>query len=165
MPGDLAGHKLTKCNVNYTKSPSPYTRWPCWLLVQLGIMWTMLTFAQSPSMKLGELAMSPGMYFRHFLSPLMPYVLWIDFYIAVGTKQKLTIQLKNLYSNIKSPWLQEMLNMPTETLKSGKTLPTLTLNHLMVRRQSWSFGKCGVLFHCNYSKVHSDLLGSHLWVK
>ena len=28
--------------------------------------------------------------------------------------------------------------------------------HMMVRLQSWSFGECGVSFHCHYSQVHSE---------
>ena len=27
----------------------------------------------------------------------------------------------------------------------------MTLNHLIVKLQSWSFGECGVLLHCHYS--------------
>ena len=40
-----------------------------------------------------------------------------------------------------------------------RSLPTsiwiMTLYHLMVRFQSWIFGKCGILFHCHYFQVHS----------
>ena len=32
----------------------------------------------------------------------------------------------------------------------------MTLNYLIVRLQSWSFGGCGVSLHCYYSQVHSD---------
>ena len=43
--------------------------------------------------------------------------------------------------------------------RSVRPPPTsdMTLNHLMARLQSWSLGKCRVLLHCLYSKVHSDL--------
>ena len=30
-------------------------------------------------------------------------------------------------------------------------------NHLMVRLQSWSCEKCGILLLCHYSQIHSDL--------
>ena len=33
----------------------------------------------------------------------------------------------------------------------------MTLNYLMVRLQSWSFGECAVPLQCHYSQVHSDL--------
>ena len=32
----------------------------------------------------------------------------------------------------------------------------MTLNYLLMKLQSWSFGRCGVPLHCHYSQVHSD---------
>ena len=32
----------------------------------------------------------------------------------------------------------------------------MTLNHLMLRFQSWNFEECGVPLHCHYSQVHAD---------
>ena len=32
----------------------------------------------------------------------------------------------------------------------------MKLSHLMVRLQSWSFGKCGVILRCHYSLVHAQ---------
>ena len=32
----------------------------------------------------------------------------------------------------------------------------MTLNNLMVRVQSWSFGWCGLPLHCSFSQFHSD---------
>ena len=44
--------------------------------------------------------------------------------------------------------------------ESLDTLPTIvldmTLNHLIVRLQSWRFKECRVSFHFHYSQVHSD---------
>ena len=37
-----------------------------------------------------------------------------------------------------------------------KECKSYTLNHLMVRLQSWKFGQCGVPIHCYYYQVHSD---------
>ena len=42
----------------------------------------------------------------------------------------------------------------TPTLKYTESDTELDL---MVRLQSWRFGKCGVLLYCHYSLVHSDL--------
>ena len=52
-------------------------------------------------------------------------------------------------------------NTPTESLLMGKDTPltsvlNMTLNHLMVRFQTWGFGECGVPLQCPYSQVHSD---------
>ena len=41
---------------------------------------------------------------------------------------------------------------PTATM----SVLDMTLNHLIVKLQSWSFGECGVPLHCHYSQVHSD---------
>ena len=46
------------------------------------------------------------------------------------------------------------------SVDTGKTSLTivvhLTLKHLMVRVNSWSFGECGVALHCHYSQISSD---------
>ena len=44
-----------------------------------------------------------------------------------------------------------------------------TLNHLMIRLQSWNFGETGEHFHCNYFQIHPlagllYLLGFNLWI-
>ena len=44
---------------------------------------------------------------------------------------------------------EEQQSAPTSVLD-------MTLNHLIVRLQSWSFGECRVTFHCYYSQVHSN---------
>ena len=64
--------------------------------------------------------------------------------------------------------------MPTRSLQRSKTPPYKcpgydTKLHLILRFQSWSSRKCGVLLHCHYSQVHFNLkwlylLGFYLWV-
>ena len=48
--------------------------------------------------------------------------------------------------------------MSIASLQRSKSLPMtvldMTLNHLMTRLQSWSFGECGVLLYSQYSQVH-----------
>ena len=44
----------------------------------------------------------------------------------------------------------ERLEPPT------KSVLDMTLNRLMGRFQSWSFGECEPPIHCHYSQVHSD---------
>ena len=53
-------------------------------------------------------------------------------------------------------------------LQRDKTSAYDSKYHHMVRLLFWSSRECGVLFHCHYSQVHSDLeglLGLHLLVK
>ena len=38
----------------------------------------------------------------------------------------------------------------------------MTLNYLIVRLQSWSFGECIILLHCHYSEVHTKRLKKQL---
>ena len=58
-PADLAGHRLTRCNVNYASFY--YVSWHLSLVIllvidSLGEMWTMLAFATSPDTKPADLA-------------------------------------------------------------------------------------------------------------
>ena len=74
---------------------------------------------------------------------------WVE-----GWKQR--GQYFTLYANIKLG----LLNILIVSLQMGKTPQTIvldmTLNYLMVRLQSWSFGGCRIHFHCHCSQVHSD---------
>ena len=91
---------------------------------------------------------------------------------------KLVMKFRNcliLYKSIFSNPVLRVLNMLIASPAEGLRLHCFskrgynTKLYLMVRLQFWNFGKCGVLLHCCYSPVHSDLesqylIGSHLSV-
>ena len=66
---------------------------------------------------------------------------------------------KNAVETLWSPvsWDCGEVNAPT-------SVPDMTLNHLMLRLLSWSFGERCVRFHCHYSQI-LGVLGFHIWNK
>ena len=53
-----------------------------------------------------------------------------------------SVEVRSVYSTAPANWVVPMRRL------------NITLNYLMVRLHSWSFGKCGVHFNCHYFQVH-----------
>ena len=91
--------------------------------------------------------------------------LW-SFWIETLIPSPHLVTYKFLFSRNKQPsaFLQRCKIPPTTNVLDR------TLNPLMMRHSSWSFGECGAPLHCRYNWVHSDpewlyLLGSCLCVE